>query len=190
LTPLARPLNTHCQALDERSSLSSTCTLRVRAESQSTRSVAFTHRAAASSDVTAKTCTSAATSRLRKRRRLQLLTQCSPLGGLLLVQKHHASLLRLHVPILSMSTTTTRVESQRDQARCTPRLGRLDTSLRSRFMKPVDLRLCTADLLLKPLKAESPTASVFCVAGYETSLRSLCDDVMNAESILITSPIW
>jgi len=56
-------------------------------------------------------------------------------------------------------------------------------------MKPVELRLCNDDLF-KPLKAVSPTAGVFCVEGFETSIRSLCDDVTCAEFVVITSPTW
>jgi len=58
------------------------------------------------------------------------------------------------------------------------------------FTKPAELRLCRADLLLKPYMAVSPTSLVFCVEGFETSLRSMCEDLTCAESVLITSPTW
>jgi len=59
------------------------------------------------------------------------------------------------------------------------------------FTKPVELKLCAEELLLKPLKAQiSPSTTGFCFEGFETSIRSLCDDVTCAELETITSPIW
>lgn len=57
-------------------------------------------------------------------------------------------------------------------------------------INPVELRLCSDDLLKHLKAAVSPTAGVFCVEGFETSIRSLCDDVTCAEVVVITSPTW
>jgi len=57
---------------------------------------------------------------------------------------------------------------------------------------PVPLRLCAADLLLKPLTIVSPATAIFCSKGFESSIQSLCDDLMSSQfdSLVLTSPQW
>jgi len=125
-TLLALGLHSRCRDLVARSCWTTTCAPhKALAVFRPAKFVACTHKAAASSDVTARTFTFVETLKAAS-----LLLQRHPLvlqNPLSHASCHAQKPRRSHHlgrAILSTSTTTSRVASQRARARCTPHLGR------------------------------------------------------------------